>query len=409
MTKNLFKNHSPFAVFFFLLLIVHLFLPLNWGDDKVFSAEAALPLSEFLKGSSRILTDTMTYIFNKFNFLWRLLNPCVLTFLLWVVSNLLSVTNHRLNIALCLCLIYPSLVIVDAGFIATTVNYLWPVTFGLYALLIFQRIAAGHNPKWYILLTGIPAIIFSVNMEQMSAVLTACFSIGCIYLFGVKKKFHLYPLFELAVSIAGLLYAYFGNTAQDNSRMIRETARYFPDFAQLGLLQKAELGYASTMYCLTCEFRFAFFAFAAFNVFLIVMAFRKRLCIRARVTAVIPLAFSIICATVNTVKPFEFIKHFRVDKAEYLFSPLFDILYLGVLVCVLYTVSQLMKNRLLTLKIYTVLAAGIASRMLMGFSPTVWASGYRTFCIMFLSFIITASIILNTERTAPEGNLVEEK
>lgn len=409
MAKNLFKNHSPFAVFFFLFLTVHLLLPLDWGDDKVFSAEAVLPISEFLKGSSRILTDTMTYIFNKFHFLWRLINPCVLTFLAWVVSKLLSVTNYRLNIALCLCVVYPTMVIVDAGFIATTVNYLWPVTFGLYSLLIFQRIATGHKLKWYILLTGIPAIIYSLNMEQMSAVLAACFFIGCVYLFGVKKRFHPYPLFGLVVSIAGLLYAYLGNTARDNSRMIRETARYFPDFAQLGLLQKAELGYSSTMYCLTCELRFAFFAFAAFNIFLIVMAFRKRLCIKARVTAVIPLAFSVICTVINTVKPFGFIKHFRVDKAEYLFSPLFDILYLIVLVCVLYTVSQLLKDRLLTLKIYTVLAAGAASRMLMGFSPTVWASGYRTFCIMFLSFIITAFIILNTERTAREGNLVEEK
>lgn len=33
--------------------------------------------------------------------------------------------------------------------------------------------------------------------------------------------------------------------------------------------------------------------------------------------------------------------------------------------------------------------------MIMGFSPTVWASGYRTFCILFISMIITTLIIIN--------------
>jgi len=33
--------------------------------------------------------------------------------------------------------------------------------------------------------------------------------------------------------------------------------------------------------------------------------------------------------------------------------------------------------------------------MMMGFSPTVWASGYRTFHIMLLTFLFCAIMILN--------------
>lgn len=403
------KRSNPFFIFLTAAFVIHLFLPLNWGDDKVFSVEASLPLSEFLYGSSRILTDTMTYVFNKYNFLWRLLNPCVLTVLAVTVTKLLSVTGKNIKYIICLLVTFPTMAIVDAGFIATTVNYLWPVTFGLISLLVFQNIAAGKKIPFYIFIAVIPLTVYAINMEQMSAVLTASFLIGCTYLFFVKKRFHIYPLIQLAISAFGVLYAYFGNTSQDSSRMLRETARYFPDFGKLNILQKIELGFSSTMHSLTIDTRVPLVAFLAFTVFIAVIAFKRKVRISARIISILPIAFTVICPILNIIRPFESIKNFRMDKAEYLFSPLFDLLFALVLMCVLYTLAFLLNNKLLTLKAFTVLAAGMASRMLMGFSPTVWASGYRTFCIMIISFVIVTVIILNRERTVRKDSLVETK
>ena len=176
------KRSNPFFIFLAVTFIIHLFLPLKWGDDAVFSAEAALPLSQFLYGSSRILTDTMTYIFNKYNILWRLLNPCVLTLLASTLSKLLSVRSVWIRYFVCVAVAIPTMAIVDAGFIATTVNYLWPVTFGIVSLYIFQNIAAGKKVPVFTLIAGIPLIVYAINMEQMSAVLTASLLIGCAYL-----------------------------------------------------------------------------------------------------------------------------------------------------------------------------------------------------------------------------------
>ncbi len=401
------KRSNPFFIFLAAAFIIHLFLPLNWGDDKVFGAEAALPLSQFLYGSSRILTDTLTYVFNKHHILWRLLNPWVLTLLASTLSKLLSVKYVQIRYFVCAAVTVPTMVLVDAGFIATTVNYLWPVTFGIVSLYIFQNIAAGKKVPVYTLIAGIPLMVYAINMEQMSAVLTASFLIGCAYLLFVKKRFHIYPFIQLAISIFGVLYAYFGNTSQENSRMIRETARYFPGFNKLNILQKIELGFSSTMHGLTISLGVPLAVFLAFTVFLAVVAFRKKAHLSARITSLVPIVFSAICAVYNIVKPFESIKNFRMTKAMYLFSPLFDILFAAVLVCVLYTVAQIIKSRPLILTSYTVLAAGMASRMLMGFSPTVWASGYRTFCIMVISFIVVSVIILNRERIVEKDSLVE--
>ncbi len=403
------KNISPFVAFLALALLVHFFLPLNWGDDKIFGAEASLSLGDFLYGSSRIMTDTMTYIFSKYHILWRIINPFVLTLLPYVISKLLGATDKKIQAVICGLSVFPAMVTVDAGFIATTVNYLWPVAFGLFSLLIFQNIAAGKKVPWYILLSGIAALLYAINMEQMSAVLTASFAIGCFYLFFVKKRFNVYPLALLLVSSFGLVYAYIGNTSQDNSRMMRETARYFPDFSSLGLFEKLELGFSSTMYCFTMDVRFAFAAFIAFTVFLAVVLFKKsnKLCDRA--AALFPAASAVVLAVFNLISPFENLKHYRMTKAVYHFSAAADIYFIVVLVCVMYTLAVILKEKHLVIKAFTVLAAGFASRVVMGFSPTVWASGYRTFFIMFISFIVVAIIIMERERTACEGRLVNQK
>ena len=41
--KSFLKRSNPFFIFLTVAFIIHLFLPLKWGDDEVFSAEAALP------------------------------------------------------------------------------------------------------------------------------------------------------------------------------------------------------------------------------------------------------------------------------------------------------------------------------------------------------------------------------
>ncbi len=401
------RNISPFIAFFAFALVAHLFLPLNWGDDKIFGAEASMALGDFLYGSSRIMTDTMTYVFSKYHILWRLINPFVLTLLPFAIAKLLKVTERKTQGLICGLSVFPAMVVVDAGFVATTVNYLWPVAFGLAVLLIFQNIASDKHSFVHIL--GIPLILYAVNMEQMSAVLTATLIIGCVYLFFVKKRFKIYPLVLLAISVFGLVYAYVGNTSQDNSRMIRETARYFPDFASLGFLEKLELGFSSTMYCFTMDVRFAFAAFVAFSVFLAVVIFRKSKRLRDRAVALFPIVSAVVLTLVNLIKPFEHLKHYRMTKAVYHFSAVADIYFVIVLVCIMYTLAVILKEKRLVLKVYTVLAAGFASRMIMGFSPTVWASGYRTFFIMFISFIVVAIIIMERERTASDGRLVEQK
>lgn len=71
--KNKIKNYfacnkvRKFYLFFYsAVFIVHLFLPLNWGDDAIFFEKSSLlSLKEFLSGSARPIIDTFTYFFHE--------------------------------------------------------------------------------------------------------------------------------------------------------------------------------------------------------------------------------------------------------------------------------------------------------------------------------------------------------
>lgn len=82
-----------FYLFFYLaVFIVHLFLPLNLIAESLILSKYLPPKNSYLK-----------------------------------------------TVILSHALLSPSIIVVDAGFIATTLNYLWAVTFGLISLIPAQK------------------------------------------------------------------------------------------------------------------------------------------------------------------------------------------------------------------------------------------------------------------------------
>ncbi len=396
------KNRANyFFILFLAALVVHMVLPLNWGDDSIFKSETVVGLADFLKGSSRLMTDTMTYVFCRWHFLWRICNPVIVTLLAKALCDLVPAENERLKkILFCTLPLYPTMVMVDAGFIATTVNYLWPLTFAVINILVLQKLLKGEKFK-LIYLLAVPLELYALNMEMMSAVLCFVFLFGCGFMI-YKKKFRIFPVLQLIISILGLLTAYIGNLSGDNSRMVREIGRYFPEFEALNILEKIELGFSSTFYCLTMKASFASAVFIAFTFFLSVAIFKSNHKTLFKILSVIPPAFSVVFSLISLtpLKDSDFIlfltggmQHFKMTKAVYSFEIVPDIIFAVTAVLVLTLIAILLKERTDILKAYLILAVGLGTRLIMGFSPTVWASGYRTFCIMFIAICIVTVMI----------------
>ncbi len=405
------KNYRFYFAFFGIALVVHWLLPLNWSDDAVFYQKAMITaLDDFLATSARPLTDAATYIFARFNSAWRIVNPLVLTMLLAAVEDILPIAKSKVTKIISCFAVFPAMVLVDAGFIATTVNYLWPITFGLLCLFpVRNKLMGIKTPLWFKLAT-VPLLVYACNMQQMCAVLLGVMLCAQVYLWAVKRKFDLFVLLQTAAVAALSVYSYSINVFSDNSRMLRETARYFPDFGALSIFERAELGFSSTLYCMTAEVRLAFAGFVLFAAFIAVYGIKILRKPFLKATSAFPLVFSLGMGTLSLIKP-EWIKAIcgglengGIGKARYVFSPVADLLFACVLACVLTGVFSLVKTKQSRLVCALIMAAGFGSRILMGFSPTVWASGYRTFAILFVCFILIALLTVNENSREPNGN-----
>ncbi len=409
LNKSDYKNNKTFVfycLFFLFALLVHFLLPLGWADDVIFREKVSrLGLLPFLNNSARPLVDALTYIFAKYPVLWRISNPLVLI----VLSRLLSYylpeckNEYAKNVTICSVLIYPSLVVVDAGFIATTVNYLWPVTMGLLCLLPFRKKLDNRKIYWWEMILLVPCLLYATNMQQMAVTLVLLLGTANVYLL-MKKKFSPYVMFQFLVTICCSVYSYIINTVGDNPRMLRETGRYFPEFGSLNLFEKIELGFSSTFYCLTMKACFAWVGFIAFLIILAVFVYKKSKKVTDRAIVTFPVVFSLwgiiqdVCS-----EGFGYIKqyipgdlqNYKMNKAVYSFEPISDIFFVIVILCILYSLYVVIRDKKQCLISCAAFFVGTGTRMIMGFSPTVWASGYRTFYIMFLSLIVVSFFVIN--------------
>ncbi|MBQ7837078.1 MAG: hypothetical protein IJ395_00475 [Clostridia bacterium] len=396
------NQYKIYIVFFIIALFIHMFLPLSWADDAVFMKKVAeADILSFLNGSARPFTDGMTYILIKNQWLWRILNPLILTFLsLSIIKTAPIMPDKKSIILVCASITFPTMIMVDAGFVATTVNYLWAVTFGLLNLLPLVNSYYGRKNNMVILALLIPLLIYSTNMQQMCAVLLAVFLFANIY-FIAKKTFKPYLILQFAITLLGTLSSLSLNFTGDNSRFVRESGRYFPDFDKLNIFEKTELGFSSTFYCMTMETRFAFAGFIVFASFLAVMCFKKKKSILIKALSCVPVVYSLVFGVASLFTESSIagdLKHFRMTKAFYSFEPVVDIIFIIILVVLMFCIWNLLEDMGQKLFAESAFLLGLGSRMLMGFSPTVWASGYRTFCIMFISFIYIALIVLNQNK-----------
>lgn len=413
--KNFLNKYKIYIILFSILLVVHIFLPLNWSDDAVFLKKSAdKDILTFLNGSARPFTDGLTYIFSRNQWLWRIFNPLVLSTAVWAVhkTSPLKVKNNTTTL-ICFAVIFPTFVLVDAGFIATTVNYLWPVTFGILNLIPIINSFYGLKTNKLFLVFLIPLLAYATNMQQLCAVLLAVFIISNLYFIFIKKTFKPYLILQFLITLAGTFYSLFANFSGDNSRMLRETNRYFPGFGELKFFEKFELGFSSTFYCMTMELKQAFIGFIILSVFLIIMMFKTNKKSHQKALSIIPAVFSISFSVFSLIpnNNSTFInvlsggmQHPRLEKATYSFEIVPDIFFLIICLILMYNIWILindLNNKILAEFIFLL---GLGSRILMGFSPTVWASGYRTYCIFFISFIYISLIIADQNRKSDSDN-----
>ena len=207
-SSNWRQFYLPYLLLISVITIYHLLLsPELFSDDIFFSsALEKAGLLEFLNEryngwSSRLFIEAVLVIISQHMWLW-----VVLDILVYGISaiTLAYLTNNLRNgnyFVVVMALTYPFMHMWSAGWMTTTLNYLWPITALLIAFIPVKRYIDGHSLKWFDYLLFFVPLLFAISLEQGAGVAGILLVLSMGYLFINKKKIPIFLPIGLALNI----------------------------------------------------------------------------------------------------------------------------------------------------------------------------------------------------------------
>lgn len=430
--KNVVNSANfPFLVFFIILVLFHIKLEAFYGDDIFFKniINEENNIIQYLEQryniwSSRLIIETVLVTLAKFELtIWKFLNIGIYMILAKSISKICSKENNKIiNYIICgLLLLIPIPALNNTGWIATTTNYLWVASLGMYTLSIIINYIRDIKIQKLEYILYLLATLYAVNQEQMAAAIFAVF--GVFICFELIKKGYKYVIknekFLIILFIITILSLVFILTCPGNAvRKEDEVKRWYPEYASFGLLEKVELGLTSTMKC---------FVLNTNNIFIIfTLSILVGVCILnkskwSKILAAIPFIASIfnacfvdyivalsssITSVIEVFRADQLIMSLNQISIKYLFVMLG---YAFILLLIPVGIYNIFKRSIKSYVCIGIYFLGLATRFVMSFSPTIFASGERTFMFLYISFIVCTVIILEKIFNSKNENLKLDK
>lgn len=413
------KWKNRFA-YFFLFIILYLYngiVTIVPGDDKIFSkASDSYSLFEWLyhrynEWSGRLFPDTMVYLLlDEWVWVWHIINPLMMLLLAHSMIRIFKKNPllHELIIAL-LVLGYFAQNVLSAGvfWITGSMNYLWPITLGLFSMIPFADRIFRDDFKmkpWLFLLHVLSGFIASVGNEQ-TALTISCFALLSIFSILFKRE---KPDIKLIIFTLLLII---GTCAQlfapgNEVRYVKNTDFWFPGFDQLSMKDHFYLGIVWAFEKLFRDMKYIVLLLSAVilfsqykerkpgsQVFLILFTCQFGFII----------GFHILGEKLNYLYDFAAMKNYPFTESLTLiwkmpagfFYALFPYLFWTVYSILLaYNLFKNSKHKLFTLLI---LLAAISTLVVIFFSPTIYGSGNRVLTIasVLLGILVMYVIVEN--------------
>lgn len=410
MYKEKWKKYLPYGSLFVLFLLLH--CGANIMVDDEFFSQVLENNSNFVEWlgmrydtwSSRLLIEALVvFIADKGIALWCFIEAVIMALIGFCIVKISKIKS--LDISWCvigLILLYPIADMSSAGWIATTGNYMWPLALGLIGYLPLVDFWERGNTSGVKLFFGVIAFVFSCNVEQM-CVLNLLLIIWCLFIWiKDRKEGKGYVLILSLINIASLFFILL--SPGNEKRNIAEVGTWFPDWNMFNLIDKVELGFSSTMKKLILEPNWVFFFFA---LILMLAVFEKYSKWEYRVIATIPCAISgilgigsklIVLIFPNLTAIYDCVeKNGMINSSNFFETRRYVVLAVMLLVCFCVGASLFILEfgeSSYYIGLY-ICVSGFAVRMIMAFSPTIWASSDRTYCFTYFSLIMVAALVLN--------------
>lgn len=401
------------AVFFMLL---HLTFVGFTNDDSFFVIVRSewnslweLIEHRYLTDSSRVLSETLLFsLIDKPFIIWQILDTlmCMLIFhslCVMLVNNSYDKKNYLIFLAFAA---YPYMHVGSAGWICTTLNYLWPLATLLYSLSGAYRLYRGEKLRTWQYPLYLLAMIFTANCEMPATML--CMTFGMAVVFAVlDKRKKGYEVTGLVIGICGIVFAM--SAPGNEERTIMEAENWMPEFFDLNIFEKARLCAVFVFEHFVAIPDVIFFLFALLLVF---VGFQKENPIWLKICSVLPVITDIGFTAYYFVKDFIIGRKTNYDfttPSIYMTDWKTALLQMseiaGLVIFIIGSIVTLwcvLPNIRTKLVCIWSLGCGFAVRMALMLSPTMFSSWHRTLIFMYFAFlynIIVLTGLLNKKWT----------
>ena len=413
------KIHFWTMVFFFIVIFyIHQGWNPNFGDEiSLYKNYNSMLITEFL--IKRYFTwqfgfaEIITIAFAKSPILvWRFFDSLVMTIIAELIIQI-TLQQGRRKYAFLPCLLLlltPFAMINCSGWIMTTTAYVWPLLYFLPYILVSKLILTKkHVPVYLLIVSIIFTVPVTISLQLAPVVSLSSLLFICYELFledSHKQKVHYFFVVIFILSICGIV---FDITAPGNLIRAKIELRWFPDFDTLPLFSKLKLGVLvsfSYFYSVT-ELNFIIIPFQL-GLLLKFFADKKwRFVVLQILISLFIIFFGYIPfflgKFISLPLPWLLFKNvFLAGTAHPSLYSNFSInieltVFIFILLCTVVSIYFAMGKKLKGILFVLIFLAGVCTRFMLSFSPTVYASGPRTaffmaFSIFFLTIILWQEI-----------------
>ena len=398
---------AVYALFVAGVIIMHLFMRIDLYDDalniELNSGYSAFEWVSFryYAWSSRYIQEFIGYFILKAPVVWVVVDIVFVSLMPFFLTEITGAKGRERYLAFFLLALYPVLQQSEAGWICTTMTYVWPVFFGLLTFWLFKRLLNSEKMKWYLLVFFYLSMLIASNHELLAVLMICVFVYEALVMFlkrTADRKKMLIILFAVILGVVNIAVIMLSPGIRIRAAI---EVRFFEGYETLSLIKRLCLGINR------CVKIFVSTPNAIFIIFSTVLAFislKRARHVISKIVCVLPAAFLFV---IHLVFPGFFsvsdIYEVHLSDSQTLRALLCGglmLLFLSFAILVAFWDDK--KKGFLNVIVFVI---GFATTAAMGFSPTIYASGYRTsiFTYFSLIFVIISVLVHEAKRADEEG------
>lgn len=386
--KGLLTAYVPFMLVLVIAVLYHLKIGAISGDDPFFAAATDdKTMWQFLSEryqtwTSRIVIDFLVVSLVDHLIVWKILDIIVFASMPVLFAKILGDTKLVRWCSAAAILLYPFHDVGSAGWVTTTINYLWPIWGILLVGVLVKKVLCQEKILWYEIAAGVIGCILASSHEQAAVVLFIILLLAGIWL--LRKHCLKVPVYYLMllINMASLIFIL---TCPGNGNRNAVGTVDMPEFANYTLFDKAYLGLLSIERVFIANVDIVFFMIV---LLLAALVYIKTSDYKKTLISSLPVLILLGQSVIKTAYP-ELSGLFVVPEQVTVWSygelsAWIPMVYLAVTVAsVLAALFWLMEDMQEYISAVLLLGCGFAAGLVIGFTATIYVSGDRVYITLY--------------------------